>query len=81
MGLVLIRAFVFIVVAPGSERDVYAELRKISQAVNVDLIYGEFDIVVKVQTETLVELKRMLCFIRGIDKVHSTLTMIVKSSY
>jgi len=43
-----------------------------------EVLYGVYDIIVIVETTTMQELKDVVGFkIRSLDKVHSTMTMIV----
>ena len=71
-------AFVFINVETGSEREVARELRKIPIVKEAYVTYGVYDIVTRVEAESLDKLKETVTAnIRRLDNVRSTLTTIV----
>lgn len=71
-------AFVLINAEIGAEAEVLSELKPIPEVREAHLVYGVYDIIAVVDTSTLQELKDTIGFkIRRLDKVHSTLTMIV----
>jgi DNA-binding Lrp family transcriptional regulator len=62
----------------GSEDEVVAELRKIGNVKESYVVYGVYDIVAKVEADSMDKLKEIVTWkIRRLDKVRSTLTMIV----
>lgn len=62
----------------GSEDEVVSELRKIGNVKESHTVYGVYDIVAKVEAESMDKLKEIVTWkIRRLDKVRSTLTMIV----
>jgi DNA-binding Lrp family transcriptional regulator len=70
-------AFVLINAEIGAEEDVLNELRKIKSVKEAYIVYGVYDIVAKVEAESMDKLKDMVSWnIRRLDKVRSTLTMI-----
>ncbi|OFX17834.1 AsnC family transcriptional regulator [archaeon RBG_16_50_20] len=71
-------AFVLINAEIGSEDEVVTELRKIGNVKESYLVYGVYDIVAKVEADSMDKLKEIVTWkIRRLDKVRSTLTMIV----
>jgi DNA-binding Lrp family transcriptional regulator len=71
-------AFVLINAEIGSEDEVVGELRKISNVKESYVVYGVYDLVAKVEAESMDKLKEIVTWkIRRLDKVRSTLTMIV----
>lgn len=71
-------AFVLINAEIGSEDDVGKELRKLPNVKESYIVYGVYDIVAKVEAESMDKLKEIVTWkIRRLDKVRSTLTMIV----
>ena len=71
-------AFVLINAEIGAEAEVLSDLMPIPEVREAHLVYGVYDIIAIVETTTMQELKDTISFkIRRLDKVHSTLTMIV----
>jgi len=73
----MVKAFVMLNVVLGCERDVLKELRGVEGVVEAYIVDGVHDAVAVLETESLEELKKLISKIRGMDRVHSTLTMIV----
>jgi DNA-binding Lrp family transcriptional regulator len=62
----------------GSERDLMKVLKTIEGVVEVLEVYGVYDIVVKIESESLDKLKETASrTIRGLPNVRTTLTMMV----
>lgn len=71
-------AFVFIKVKPGKEREVLEKLRKIKNVTESFWLYGDYDIVVKVETEEKERLQAIVTHqIRSIKDVENTSTNYV----
>jgi len=71
-------AFVLINAEIGAENEVLKDLKAIQEVKEAHMVYGVYDIIARVEAGTVEELKDALVLkIRGIDKVRSTLTMIV----
>ncbi|RLI42212.1 Lrp/AsnC family transcriptional regulator [Candidatus Bathyarchaeota archaeon] len=71
-------AFVLINTEIGSEADVLKDLKKVEGVEEAFAVYGVYDIIARVKAETMDELKEIVTWrIRRLDKVRSTLTMIV----
>ena len=71
-------AFVLINTETGSESEVLEALKKIDAVEEAYLVYGVYDVVAKVKDDTMDKLKEIVTrHIRRLDKVRSTLTMIV----
>jgi len=74
----LATAYILISVEIGAEGEVLKSLKPVSEIKEAHLVYGVYDIIARVETETMQELKDAVSWkIRRIDKVRSTLTMIV----
>jgi DNA-binding Lrp family transcriptional regulator len=72
------RAFVLINVESGSEDEVLKELRTVEGIEESYFSYGVYDIITKIQAETMEKLKDMVSRrIRTLTKVRSTLTLIM----
>jgi DNA-binding Lrp family transcriptional regulator len=77
-GLVLLAAFVLINTEVGSELDVLRELKKIEGVEEAVALYGAYDILLRVASKSMEELKRIITWdIRKMSRVRSTLTMII----
>jgi len=62
----------------GSEDEVLEQLSRIDGVVEASVVYGVYDIVVKVKARSIEELKDIITNkIRKLAKVKSTLTMVV----
>ncbi len=71
-------AFVLINADMGADAEVGDALRKIDEVKEVYGVYGVYDIVVRIEADTLQQLKDTISSkIRTLDNVRSTLTMIV----
>jgi DNA-binding Lrp family transcriptional regulator len=70
-------AFVLINTEMGAEREVLADLRKISDVKEAYFVYGVYDIVAKVESDSMDRLKDVVTWnIRRLNKVRATLTMM-----
>ncbi|RLE56206.1 MAG: Lrp/AsnC family transcriptional regulator [Candidatus Methanomethylicota archaeon] len=71
-------AFVLINTQIGGEHEVLRRILKIDEVDQAYLVYGVYDIVAKVKAETMEKLRDAITWkIRKMDKVMSTITMIV----
>lgn len=74
----MVRSFVLINVDIGSEEDVLEELEAVEEVREAHTVYGVYDLIALIEAETMQELKDVISFkIRRLDKIRSTLTMIV----
>ncbi len=71
-------AFVLINAEIGSEGEVLNELKKVEGVEEAYSVYGVYDIIAKVSADSMDKLKDIVTWrIRRLNKVRSTLTMIV----
>jgi len=71
-------AFVLINAEIGSEEGVLKELKKIEGVDEAYSVYGVYDVIAKVKADSMDKLKDIVTWqIRRLEKVRSTLTMIV----
>ncbi len=71
-------AFVLINAEIGSEEEVLKELKKVEGVVESYVVYGVYDVVAKIRADTMDKLKDVVTWhVRRLNKVRSTLTMIV----
>lgn len=71
-------AFVLINADLGAEEDLVKQLKEIEFVNEVYVVYGVYDIVAKVKADTMDKVKETITWkVRRLDRVRSTLTMIV----
>ena len=72
------KAYVLLNVESGSEDPVVKQLREISIVEEAHVSYGVYDVIVKVSSNTMDEMKDTISHkIRNIKQVRSTLTLII----
>ena len=72
------KAFVFVNAVAGAEREVLKSLRKVPEVKEAYLAYGVYDIVARVETDSMDRLKEVITReVRVLDGIRSTLTTIV----
>jgi len=71
-------AYVLITTETGAMESVRESLKKIDYVKETYMVYGVYDIIATVKAETMEKLKEIVTWnLRSLDKVRSTLTMIV----
>jgi len=71
-------AFVLINTEIGAEAEVLESLKSVEGIAEAYAVYGVYDIIAKVTAENMDKLKEIVTWhVRRLDKVRSTLTMIV----
>ena len=71
-------AFVLLNTKTGSEADVLRELKKIENIKEARLVYGAYDIVSRIESDSINDLKKIVTWkIRKMDYVTGTQTMII----
>lgn len=74
-------AFVFMNIDAGGEQEVLKQLRSIANVREAHLVYGVYDLVARIEAESMDKLKEIVTWkVRRLDKVRSTLTTIVMES-
>ncbi len=69
--------FVLIVTLPGKERDVYRQLMEVPEIKDLHLLFGEYDLIAKVQVEGYNAISNVVVnSIRSVDGVEDTITMM-----
>lgn len=72
------KAFVLINTEIGAEAEVLENLNEVEGVDKAYTVYGVYDIIARVKADTMDNLKEIVTWrIRRLDKVRSTLTMIV----
>ena len=71
-------AFLLLSVESGTEEEVMRSLEPIQEIKEARMVYGVYDIIVRVETETMEDMKNVVSWrIRRLYKVRSTMTMLV----
>jgi DNA-binding Lrp family transcriptional regulator len=71
-------AFVLINADLGAEEELLKSLRNLEHVKDVYVVYGVYDIIARVEADTMEKVKETITWkIRRLDRVRSTLTMIV----
>ena len=71
-------AYVLITTESGAVDSVLASLKKMDSVKETYMVYGVYDIIATVKADTMDKLKEIVTWnLRSMDKVRSTLTMIV----
>ena len=73
----MVKAYILIVTTVGKELDVANEMKKINGVKEANPVYGEYDVVVEVNTESLDELNKVISQIRKNPSILRTVTLIV----
>ena len=72
-----VKAYVLLVTAVGKEQDVAVSLKSIKGVIAANPVYGEYDVVAEVVTDTLEDLNRTISEIRRNPNILRTVTLIV----
>jgi DNA-binding Lrp family transcriptional regulator len=71
-------AYVLITTETGAVDEVLASLKKMDSVKETYMVYGVYDIIATVKADTMDKLKEIVTWnLRSLEKVRSTLTMIV----
>ncbi len=75
-------AYILLNIKPNSENEIISEVKKIMKnngisGYEIQGVYGVYDIVIKVQGSTMAEVSDAVGKIRRINKIVSTITMLV----
>jgi len=70
------RAYVLLNVEIDSEKEVLNALDAIPDVKEVHQIYGVYDFIIRVEAETMQELRDLVDRVRGIGKIRSTLSLL-----
>ncbi|MQY61693.1 Lrp/AsnC family transcriptional regulator [archaeon] len=71
-------AYVLINTEPKHMESVVESLEKLDAVVEIFPVYGVYDVVAKIQAETMEKLKGIVTWkVRSLDEVRSTITMLI----
>ncbi len=70
------KAYILIGCELGAENEIVGKLLRLDKVKNAKIVYGDYDIVVEVETDTETQMDNLITKkIRKIDKVRSTMTL------
>jgi len=73
----VIEAYVLLRVKPGQDRSVFRKVKKLKRVTEMDTVYGEYDLLIKVQVETMEDLDSFIFdTVRAIKGVERSTTLI-----
>jgi len=74
----MVSAYILVTTKSGAEKDVLTALKKVPNMKNARMLYGEYDIIAKIQLTDIAALNEyLLANIRPISGVERTSTLIV----
>lgn len=73
----MIEVYVLLRVKPGQDRSVFRKVKKLKRVTEMDTVYGEYDLLIKVQVETMEDLDSFIFdTVRAIKGVERSTTLI-----
>lgn len=73
----MVIAYILLLVKPGEENTVAEKMNKLDEVNEISVVYGEYDIVAKVENKSMEELQNFLIKkIRAMEEVERTSTLI-----
>jgi len=78
----VVLAYVLFKVGSGTEREVCQKLIEFDEVLHADIIFGEYDVVTKIETSDLGKLEEFVSLkVRNVPNVLVTSTMIISREY
>ena len=75
-------AYVLFKVSSGTEREVCQKLVEFGEVIQADIIFGEYDVIAKIETPSLDKLEEFVSLkVRNVPNVLVTSTMIISREY
>ncbi|HKZ93197.1 MAG TPA: Lrp/AsnC ligand binding domain-containing protein [Candidatus Bathyarchaeia archaeon] len=71
-----VKAYFMAIVKKGTEHEVAAKLRKLSGVTEVVVTYGLYDIIVRIETQSLGQLDASITEMRKIEEILQTSTLV-----
>jgi DNA-binding Lrp family transcriptional regulator len=72
----MLKAYLLIVCEVGLERSIEEAIRRVSNVTDVDVVYGEYDLIVKTEVNDIKQLDSVVSEIRRIKGVLRTMTLL-----
>ncbi len=75
-------AYVLVTLNPGTEKDILKKIAYLNEVTKVSMMYGEYDAIIKVNTESLDQLNEFLTDkLRVLPDIFQTATLIVAKTH
>ncbi|TET27657.1 MAG: Lrp/AsnC family transcriptional regulator [Candidatus Bathyarchaeum sp.] len=75
-------AYVLVTLNPGTEKDILKKIAYLNEVTRVSMMYGEYDAIIKVNTESLDQLNEFLTDkLRVLPDIFQTATLIVAKTH
>ena len=75
-------AYVLVTLNPGTEKDILKKIAYLNEVTSVSMMYGEYDAIIKVNTESLDQLNEFLTDkLRALPDIFQTATLIVAKTH
>jgi len=71
-----VKAYVLLVVTTGREKDVLREVKRIGGVSEASVVYGDYDLIAKVEAPNLRDLNKIVMRIRSLNSVVRSSTLI-----
>ncbi|RLG79818.1 MAG: Lrp/AsnC family transcriptional regulator [Thermoprotei archaeon] len=71
-----VKAYVLLVVTTGREKDVLREVKRIGGVSEASVVYGDYDLIAKVEAPNLRDLNKIVMKIRSLNSVVRSSTLI-----
>ena len=71
-----VRAYLLAVVKRGTEHEITGQIRKLEEVKEVDITYGLWDLIARIETENLQKLDKIITDIRKIPEIEQTNTLL-----
>jgi DNA-binding Lrp family transcriptional regulator len=72
----MLKAYLLIVCEVGLERDVEETIRSMANVTDVDTVYGEYDLIVRIEVNDIKQLDKVVSEIRRVKGVLRTMTLL-----
>jgi DNA-binding Lrp family transcriptional regulator len=75
-------AYVLVTLNPGTEKDILKKIAFLEEVTRVSMMYGEYDAIIKVQTDDLDQLNQFLTDkLRVLPDIFQTATLIIAKTH
>lgn len=72
----MVKGYILVITKPGREYEVAREILKMPFVNDVDVTYGLWDLVVRVEAPSFTELDRIISTIRSLKDIEQTATLV-----